>query len=528
MERITERTPIIHGIQESSNRRGTSSHQQNPTVLICSENCSETNGECYGMALMYSGSFSTKIEKDQLNQTRIVIGINPEMFRWKLRKGEEFYTPEVIMSYSNHGTEQLSHNFHKVIRENVCRGKFKMVERPVLINNWEATYFDFDEEKIKHIAETASTLGIDMFVLDDGWYGERNSDKSSLGDWLVNESKLKGGLNSLVESVKSYGMKFGIWMEPEMISENSELYKNHPDWAIQIPNRKPTRSRFQLALDITRKEVRDYIFDSISNILNSADISYMKLDMNRSICDWYSKNIDSDRMGEMPHRYVLALYELLERVTNAFPNVMFEGCCSGGGRFDAGMLYYFPQIWCSDNTDAYDRTIIQYGTSFFYPVSTMGSHVSITPNHQTGRVTPFETRAIVAMPGSFGYELDLDALTNEDKHAVTEQIKEFKKYGSLMHNALYYRLSNPLKDKYAIWALSSEDKSEVLVQGMIFKTEANSLRHNIILRGFDPNKYYIEEKSGIKYSGKALIEGGILLPTSFGDYFPVNLHFKAI
>ena len=528
MERITERTPIIHGIQESSSKRGTSSHQQNPTALICSKDCNETSGECYGIALMYSGCWSCKIEKDQINQTRVVMGINPEMFSWKLEVGEEFYTPEVIMSYSNSGTEKLSHNFHEVIRENVCRGKFKLSERSILINNWEATYFNFDEEKIQHIAETASKLGIEMLVLDDGWFGERNNDNKSLGDWTVNENKLKNGLNGLVEKVKSYGMKFGIWMEPEMISEDSKLYREHPDWAIKIPGRNPVRSRYQLVLDITRKEVRDYIFDSISNILNSADISYMKLDMNRSICDWYSKELPADRMGEMPHRYVLALYDLLERITEKFPNVLFEGCSGGGARFDAGMLYYFPQIWCSDNTDAYDRTIIQYGTSFFYPASTMGTHISITPNHQTGRITPIESRATVAMPGSFGYELDVNALTDEEKRKVKEQIKEFKKLGNFMHNAQYYRLSNPLTDKYAVWAFSSKDKSEVIVQGLIFKTEANMIRYKIKLRGFDPEKSYIEETSGIKYSGKALLEGGILLPAPWGDYFPVNLHFKEV
>lgn len=528
MERIAERTPIIHGIQEISSRRGTSSHQHNPTALICSKNCNETNGECYGMALMYSGCFSTKIEKDQLGQTRVIMGINPEMFRWVLEAKKEFYTPEVIMSYSNHGTEKLSHNFHKVIRENVCRGKFKLTERPILINNWEATYFDFNEKKIQHIAQEASKLGIDMIVLDDGWYGERNKDNSSLGDWFVNERKIKGGLQKLIENVKKCGMKFGLWMEPEMISENSELYRKHPDWAIQIPGRKPTRSRFQLVLDITREEVRDYIFNSISNLLKNNDISYMKLDMNRSICDWYSNNIEADKMGEMPHRYVLALYELLERITTAFPDVLFEGCSGGGARFDAGMLYYFPQIWTSDNTDASDRTIIQYGTSFFYPVSTMGAHISITPNHQNGRVTPFEARATVAMPGSFGYELNIDALTTEEKEEVKKQVKRFKELGNFIHNASYYRLSNPQKDKYAIWAFSSEDESEVIIQGLIFKTEANMIRCNIKLRGFDPKKKYIEEKSGKIYDGKALLEGGILLPASWGDYFPINIHFKEI
>ena len=429
MERQTERMPLNHGIQESSSTRGTSSHQQNPSVLLCAPDCTETTGECIGAALLYSGSFQTKIQLDQLDQVRLVMGIHPDLFRWTLNPSDTFDTPEVILSYSSTGMETLSHHFHQVIRKHVCRGPYQFAERPVLINNWEATYFQFDEQKILKIAEQAAALGVDLLVLDDGWFGKRDDDCSGLGDWFVNEEKLHGGLGSLAEKITSMGMKFGLWFEPEMISEDSCLYREHPEWAIQIPSRKPMRGRYQLVLDMTNPSVRDYLFDTISKVLNSADISYVKWDMNRSICDWYTACLSSGNQGEMPHRYVLGLYELLERLTAAFPDILLEGCSGGGGRFDAGMLYYCPQIWCSDDTDAYERTKIQYGTSFFYPISAVGSHVSAVPNHQTGRVTPIETRAVTAMAGSFGYELDLNTLSDAEKQKVREQIACFKKDG---------------------------------------------------------------------------------------------------
>ena len=525
MERLTERMPLCHGIQESSSKRGTSSHHQNPTVLLCSPDCTETSGSCIGAALMYSGSFQTKIQLDQMEQVRLVMGINPELFRWELKPSEVFDTPEVIMSYSSNGMEKLSHNFHKVIREHVCRGKYKLAERPVLINNWEATYFDFNEEKILKIAEQAASLGVDMLVLDDGWFGKRDDDCSGLGDWFVSEEKLNGGLGKLAEKIKSLGMKFGLWFEPEMVSEDSDLYRSHPDWAIKIPSRNPVRSRYQLVLDMINPEVRDYLFGAISDILKNADISYIKWDMNRSICDWYTPCLSAENQGEMPHRYVLGLYELLERLTTAFPDVLFEGCSGGGGRFDAGMLYYCPQIWCSDDTDAFERTKIQYGTSFFYPVSAIGSHVSAVPNHQTGRITPIETRAVTAMAGSFGYELDLNTLSHDEKQEVKEQIVRFKKDGSLIHNGLYYRLSDSLNDKYAMWGFVSEDKKEVLVHGVIFRTEPNRTQYLAKLRGLLPDTNYRLAENGEVYKGSALMNGGILLPKSWGDYASIEMHF---
>ena len=525
MERLTERMPLCHGIQESSSTRGTSSHHQNPTVLLCSPDCTETSGSCIGAALMYSGSFQTKIQLDQMEQVRLVMGINPELFRWELKPSEVFDTPEVIMSYSSNGMEKLSHNFHKVIREHVCRGKYKLAERPVLINNWEATYFDFNEEKILKIAEQAASLGVDMLVLDDGWFGKRDDDCSGLGDWFVSEEKLNGGLGKLAEKIISLGMKFGLWFEPEMVSEDSDLYRSHPDWAIKIPSRNPVRSRYQLVLDMINPEVRDYLFGAISDILKNADISYIKWDMNRSICDWYTPCLSAENQGEMPHRYVLGLYELLERLTTAFPDVLFEGCSGGGGRFDAGMLYYCPQIWCSDDTDAFERTKIQYGTSFFYPVSAIGSHVSAVPNHQTGRITPIETRAVTAMAGSFGYELDLNTLSHDEKQEVKEQIVRFKKDGPLIHNGLYYRLSDSLNDKYAMWGFVSEDKKEVLVHGVIFRTEPNRTQYLVKLRGLLPDTNYRLAENGEVYKGSALMNGGILLPKSWGDYASIEMHF---
>ena len=528
MERQMERRPLVHGIQESSSMRGSSSHQQNPTVLLCAPDCTETAGACIGAALVYSGSFQTQIECDQLHQTRLVMGLHPERFRWELQSGGCFATPEVMLSYSNTGLETLSHQFHRAIREHICRGAYQLAERPVLINNWEATYFDFNTDKMLHIAEEAARLGVDMLVLDDGWFGKRNGDQSGLGDWFVNEEKLSGGLHGLVEKIKAMGMRFGIWFEPEMVSEDSDLYRQHPDWAIRIPGRAPMRSRYQLVLDMTNPAVQEYLFCAMRDILNSADISYVKWDMNRSISDWFTAVLPAQRQGEMAHRYVLGLYALLERLTAAFPKVLFEGCSGGGGRFDAGMLYYCPQIWCSDNTDAYERTKIQYGTSFFYPISAVGSHVSTVPNHQTGRITPLESRAVTAMAGSFGYELDLNTLSEEEKEAVREQISRFKTYASLIHNGKYYRLSNPMEENEAVWAFAAQDGSELLVQGMQFHAGANVLRRCIRLRGLVPEKNYRLQGTEQIYTGAALMQGGILLPKAWGDYTPISMHFVAV
>ncbi|MCD8089454.1 MAG: alpha-galactosidase [Clostridiales bacterium] len=525
-ERLPERRPLFHGIQESSSSRGTSSHQQNPSVILCSPDCTETSGSCIGACLVYSGSFQTQIEYDQLDQTRLVMGINPNLFKWRLEPYGEFETPEVILSYSGRGFSRLSYNFHNIIREHICRGKYKTAERPVLINSWEAAYFDFDEEKIIKIAEAAADMGLDMLVLDDGWFGERNDDCSGLGDWFENKKKLPEGLKGLAEKINALDMSFGLWIEPEMVSENSRLYKTHPDWAIRVPNRKPTRGRFQLVLDMSRQDVQDYLFEAISDILKNADISYIKWDMNRSICDLYSSALEPERQGEFSHRYVLGLYALLERLTSAFPDVLWEGCSGGGGRFDAGMLYYCPQIWCSDDTDAYERTKIQYGTSFFYPVSVVGSHVSTVPNHQTGRTVPLESRAVTAMAGSLGYELDPNTLSDDERAQVRAQIKKYKSYRKLIHTGKYYRLTNPLKENSAVWKFVSENSGEVLIQGIIFRTEPNMKQRTLKLFGLEESSTYINEETGETYTGGALMNGGILLPETRGDYFPVEAYLR--
>lgn len=517
MERQAERVPVLHGISESSSSRGTSSHHQNPAVLLCEKDCTETNGHCIGAALMYSGGFQAQVEKDQLEQVRLVMGIHPDTFEWTLEAGEAFYTPEVILSCSTTGFAKLSQNFHHIIRNHVCRGTYQLSSRPVLINNWEATYFDFNEEKILNIARQASKLGIDMMVLDDGWFGKRDDDCSGLGDWFVNEKKLNGGLKALVEKINAMGMKFGLWFEPEMVSEDSDLYRNHPDWAIQIPGRKPMRSRYQLVLDMSNPEVVDYLYGVMSAILRENHIEYVKWDMNRSISDWYTATLSRGRQMEMPHRYVLGLYELLEKLTSEFQDVLFEGCSGGGGRFDAGMMYYCPQIWCSDDTDANERTFIQYGTSFFYPTSTVGSHVSAVPNHQTGRITSIETRGVVAMAGSFGYELDLNQLSEEEKTVVAKQVTHYKEYQSLIYNGDYYRLANPFEDGMSAWSWISEDKKTILVQGVLFRAKPNVLRKTLRLMGLEAKKNYKIAGTEEVYTGVALMSGGVLLQRAVGD-----------
>ena len=528
MERQLSRTPIHHGVQSVGSLRGASSHQYNPFVMLADKNATETSGECYGFSLLYSGNFLAAAEKDQFDQTRLIMGIHPGNFEFLLREGEIFHAPEVMMVYSAEGFEKMSNCYHKAVREHVCRGRFKLERRPVLINNWEGTYFDFTGEKLLEMAKEAASCGVELFVMDDGWFGKRNSDTSGLGDWFVNENKLKGGLSMLADKINDLGMKLGIWFEPEMVSEDSHLYRAHPDWAIAIPDRKPMRGRFQLVLDMSRREVQDYLFIAISNILDNANISYIKWDMNRSISDLYSHALPAERQGELSHRYILGLYSLLERLIQKYPNVLFEGCSGGGGRFDAGMLYYCPQIWCSDDTDAFERTKIQYGTSFIYPISAVGSHVSVVPNHQTGRITPLEARAVTAMAGSFGYELDLGLLTDEEKTAVADQIRRFKNFDTLIHNGSYYRLTNPMNGNRAFWSYVSDDRSEALVHGMIYHVPANMKRSALRLSGLDENSLYSISGTKETYSGAALMNGGILLPMPWGDYTPVEIHLKKV
>ena len=526
MERKMERSPLQHGFQGVESRRGYSSHQQNPFVILCKQDATEEYGWCYGASFAYSGNFSIQAEVSQMDLTRLTVGIQDTQFEFHLEPGESFTAPEVILSFSENGLGQLSRNYHKAIRHNLCRGKYKTERRPVLINNWEATYFDFTPEKLVAIAKDAKELGIEMLVMDDGWFGKRDSDYSGLGDWFINEKKLKGGLKNLVEEVNKAGMKFGIWFEPEMISEDSDLYRAHPDWALTVPGRSFTRARHQLVLDFSREDVRTYIFDRMCEILESANIEYVKWDANRHLTDVWSAKLPADRQGEVFHRYILGLYDFLEKLTQRFPNLLIEGCSGGGGRFDAGMMYYHPQIWCSDDTDAIERLDIQYGTSFGYPISTVGSHVSVCPNHQTGRSVSMKTRGIVAMAGTFGYELDITRLSQEEKDMVKIQVEEFKKYYSLIQQGDYYRLTDDgRKSPYVAWEFAAEDGTEALLNVVTLRVRAYAMPYTVRINGLKPEAVYEVEGTGEKYSGAALMNGGYLLPVIWDDYQSVQVHF---
>lgn len=529
MERQMERVPVGHGIRSVGSRRGSSSHHYNPFVILCDRDATEKQGECFGFAFVYSGNHCCEIERDQTEQVRLTMGIHPYHFAYMLGKGESFQTPEVIMAYSGEGMGKLSRIYHDAFRQNLIRSKYVEQPRPILVNNWEATYFDFDEEKIFAIAKEAKEIGLDMFVLDDGWFGERNDDFRALGDWYVNEEKLKGGLPALAEKIHGLGLKFGLWIEPEMVNEDSDLYRAHPDWAFEIPGRKPNRSRNQLNLDISRKEVRDYVMGQIFEVLDACKVDYIKWDMNRSVDNVYSNALPKERQGEVYHRYVLGVYDMMERLVQRYPNLLFENCSGGGGRFDAGMLYYSPQIWCSDNTDAVDRLKIQYGTSFAYPPSTMGAHVSVCPNHQTGRTTPFETRAVVAGAGTFGYELDLMKMTDEEKALAKEQIQEYKAIEGLVQSGDYYRLTNPFENRnHVLWQFVSKDKKETIVRGVQLHNEGNAAVYLIRLEGLEAKRHYEDTETGKVYTGAALMKAGLPVLTGTGDYQPLKYHFRAV
>ncbi|MDB8770495.1 alpha-galactosidase [Ruminococcus sp. 1001136sp1] len=520
MERNMERMPVSHESTRIGSRRGTSSHQYNPGVILAGKNTNEDSGSCYGMLFVYSGNFLVEAEKDQYDQTRIQMGLTDELFAYPLEAGAEFIAPEVILSYTNKGLSRLSQQYHHCIMNHICQGKYVHANRPVLINSWEAAYFDFTGDTIVELAKEAKALGIDMVVMDDGWFGKRNDDNSSLGDWYVNEEKLGGTLTKLIERVNAEGVKFGIWIEPEMVSEDSDLYREHPDWAITIPGRKPVRSRNQLVLDFSRKEVRDEIFKRICAVLDQGNVEYIKWDMNRSLADIYAPNVTYD--------YVLGVYDFLEKLTNRYPDILIEGCSGGGGRFDAGMLYYTPQIWCSDNTDAINRTRIQYGTSFFYPVAAMGSHVSAVPNHQTGRVTSMHTRGVAAMSGTFGYELNPALLNAKEKAEIRAQLAQYREYQELIREGDYYRLSNPFQDNFAAWMVVSDDRSKALVSVIRLTAEANPPAAYVTLKGMEEDAFYREKTTGKVYPGAALMEAGILLPAAVSEYEAYQIELERV
>ena len=524
-----ERTKVGHEAISIGSRRGVSSHQHNPFGILAGRDTDEEYGPCYGMSLMYSGNFKLEVEQDQYSQTRVQMGISDELLDYRLGAGKSFHAPEVIMTYSNEGLTKLSHSYHRFIRENVCRGKYKKIRRPILVNNWEATYFSFTGEKILEIAQEAKNLGIEMFVLDDGWFGKRDWDDKGLGDWVVNEEKMGGPLSDVVDKINAMGLKFGLWIEPEMVNENSDLYRAHPEWAFSIPGKKPILGRTQLVLDFTREDVRDGILKQITKVIDSANIEYIKMDMNRSLCDLYSHAADYHNFGELMYKYVLGVYDFIEKLQTRYPEMLIEGCSSGGARFDAGMMYYTPQIWTSDNSEAIERLHIQHSASFGYPVSVVGSHVSAVPNHQNGRVTDIHTRAVVAMSGNFGYELDLTKLSDDEKEQIKIQIEEFKENWDIIHNGIYYRVTDVRDhDDYVAWNMVSKDQKEALLNVVTTNTRANKLITYVKCKGLEKDKKYYCKETEETYAGAVLDTIGMPLKDLDGEYHAFQFHFTQV
>lgn len=525
-ERHIQRGKIRYGKQMVSSICGKSSHQEHPFLALVTPETTQETGEVYAMNFVYSGNFIAQAEVAQYNQVRMVMGIHAEEFRWKLVPGDAFQAPEVVMTYSAEGLGKMTRSFHDLYRSHLIRSPYQYKERPVLINNWEATYFDFNTEKLLAIAREAKSCGIEMLVMDDGWFGKRNSDDCSLGDWFVNEEKLTTGLPDLARRVNEIGLKFGIWFEPEMISPDSELYREHPDWAIQIHGREATQIRAQYVLDITRKEVRDYAYECMANVLRNAPIAYVKWDMNRQLSDYGSYKLESDAQQELAHRYMLAVYEMQERLIQEFPDLLLENCSGGGARFDPGMLYYSPQIWCTDDTDAVERLHIQEGTALIYPLSTMGAHVSDCPNHALGRSTPFETRGHVALAGTFGYELDVTKISQEERAQIPNQVDMYKKYRYLIQTGDYYRIASWSEAKpYDCWEVAAKDGSEALVTFVQVLNRTNTLSRPICIKGLDLQANYQLEGTDEVYTGEELAYCGYVVEKIMGDFQSRLYHF---
>ena len=528
-ERAIERMPLMHGSMSVSSTRGASSHYHNPFAALVTKETTEENGMAIGVSLVYSGNFDITCDVDPFGMTRLIAGINPVDFIWRLEYGESFVTPEAVIVISDKGLGKMSRVYHKLYRTHLCRGEWKNKKRPILVNNWEATYFDFTDEKLIELAKIAADCGIEMLVMDDGWFGERNDGTSSLGDWYVNEEKIKCGLPKLVEQVNELGLKFGIWFEPEAISPKSKLFIEHPEWCMQVEGRDKSLARNQYIIDMTREDVREYLFQRMSDILTSANIAYIKWDFNRNLTEVGSALLPANRRQEIFHRYVLGLYDLLERLTTAFPHILLEGCSSGGGRYDPAMLYYSPQYWTSDDTDAMERLDIQLGTSMVYPASSMSCHVSASPNHQTGRETSFEARGHIAMGGAFGYELDLTILTEEEKEMIKKQTADYHRYYELINFGDLYRLILPTDKvnskcgKCAAWMYVSENQTEALVTFVVIQTSIHPV-YFLKLRGLDAEAVYIDRETGKEYYGNTLMNAGLNLTRTYKDGDSVMIH----
>lgn len=518
-ERRMQYRKVGYGRQGVFSERGETSHQSHPFVALTTPGTTQTQGEVYAMHFVYSGNFHAQAEVDQFDSLRCVMGISPYHFSWKLGAGESFQSPEVVMVYSAEGLGHMTRTFHDLYRGHLIRSPWKDKKRPILINNWEATYFDFNTEKLVAIAKQASALGIEMLVMDDGWFGNRFDDNRALGDWTVNEEKLPGGLKRLVEEVNSLGMKFGIWMEPEMISPDSQLYRAHPDWAIAVPGRTAGLCRNQYVLDITRPEVLEYAWSCVENTLRSANIEYLKWDMNRQLADLGSLGLPADRQGELYHRYVLAVYELQERLLQNFPHLLLENCSGGGARFDPGMLYYCPQIWCSDDTDAIERLSIQEGTALAYPLSSMGAHVSDCPNHTVGRTAPFATRGHVALAGTFGYELDVTKIPQEDRDMIPRQVEMYHRYNDLVREGDYYRIASYQENRfYDCWQVVSKAKDRALVTFVQVLNRPNYHSRRLKLQGLESDARYMVEGTDRCYDGDVLMQCGLPIGNMWGDF----------
>lgn len=514
-ERHIKERELVQGISSVSSIRGASSHHDNPFIALKRKNTTEHHNEVYGFNFVYSSNFLAQVQVDHYETSRVMMGIHPHQFQWNLNANESFQAPEVVIVYSNEGLNGMSQAFHQLYRQHLIRDPWKKEERPVLINNWEATYFDFNEEKLVHIAKSAKDLGIELFVLDDGWFGKRNDDTSSLGDWYEDEDKLPNGLESLASKLKELDLKFGLWFEPEMINPVSQLYKEHPDWIVGRPGEHLVFGRNQLVLDFSRSEVVDYLYEKMAGIIRKTKLSYIKWDMNRNITDAYSSALSQEQQGEFFHRYILGVYDLYEKLTSEFPDVLFESCAGGGGRFDPGMLYYAPQAWTSDDTDAVERLKIQYGTSLAYPIYSMGSHVSAVPNHQTLRKTPIETRANTAYFGTFGYELNPLELKEEEREIIKTQVQFYKSHRKLIRDGDFYRLQCPFEENETAWMIVSKDRKEALVGWYKVLATANPKKQQVLpLKGLDVNLLY--EVNGEKaYYGDELVYRGLPLPIEF-------------